>query len=49
MRVDPGCRAALYRYGDFRGEPTVLTRDAETLRFTAVGDDALSSIEVDCR
>ncbi|MCP3982462.1 MAG: hypothetical protein GY716_24430, partial [bacterium] len=49
VHVAPGCRAVLYRHNDYRGESTLLTRDAESLRFTAVGNDEASSIEVDCR
>lgn len=47
--VSPGCRAVLYEHNDFRGARTVVTGAIADMRRTAVGNDRVSSIQVDCR
>ncbi len=48
VQVDPGCRATLYRDGNFRGRSTSVDRDLLTLSGTEVGNDAVTSIRVEC-
>ena len=47
--VEPGCRAVLFADVGFRGAATVVTGGNDNLGHTAVGNDRVSSIQVDCR
>lgn len=48
--VSPGCRAVLFEHNDFRGARTVVEgRSIANMRYTTVGNDRVSSIQVDCR
>ncbi len=49
IEVGPGCRAVLYSDAGFRGAATVLTDSYNDLRYSAVGNDRVSSIRVECR
>ncbi len=46
--VEPGCRAVLYADVGFRGAATVVTGGEDNLGHTAVGNDRVSSIQVEC-
>ncbi len=47
--VSPGCRAVLFEDIEFRGRAAVVTGDVSNMRYSAVGNDRVSSIQVDCR
>jgi hypothetical protein len=48
LRLAPGCRVTLYEDEGYRGRSMVVDRDTPTMRGTAVGNDQLSSFEIDC-
>jgi hypothetical protein len=49
VRVAPGCRAVLFDDVGFRGAATVVRAGDNNLGYSAVGNDRVSSIQVDCR
>ncbi len=49
VHVAPGCRAVLFEHVGFRGRATVIEGSVDNMRRTTVGNDRVSSIQVDCR
>ncbi len=49
VKVSPGCRAVLFEHAGFRGRATVVESAVDNMRYTTVGNDRVSSIQVDCR
>ncbi len=47
--VAPGCRAVLFEDIGFRGRAAVVIGDISNMRCSAVGNDRVSSVQVDCR
>lgn len=48
IRVEPGCRVALYEHRGYRGRVTILESDVADLGDTPVGNDRVSSLTLDC-
>ncbi len=49
VQVAPGCRAVLFEHPGYRGTATVVEGAVDNMRRTHVGNDRVSSIQVDCR
>ena len=49
IHVAPGCRAVLFSNIGFRGRALAVTGSVDNLRYSAIGNDRVSSIQVDCR
>jgi Beta/Gamma crystallin len=47
-RIQPGCRAVLYQDENYRGRSIVMTSDIPELHYTALGNDTMSSLTLDC-
>ncbi|MEE8524250.1 MAG: beta/gamma crystallin-related protein [Thermoanaerobaculia bacterium] len=47
--LDQGCRVTLYEHVDYRGRSVTLTGNERYLGQTSVGDNLVSSLQVNCR
>ena len=49
VRIAPGCEVTLWEHADYQGRAVTLREDVPDLRATVLGNDIVSSLEVECR